>query len=374
MKKLICFTTKRYPSRGVDNIFVMEAAKSFDRALGENFLLVIAGGGRAEELKDINKIDLGIKTQRGRIIFCFFWIPYFFLWKETGNEETAVISNDFYLLSILVFWKKVFHWKYKICSEWHMLTEGWRDRWVAKNSDYLVATSERLAGLIVGKTGVDRDKILVARGGVDLNKFQNPNDKYQKEKLRGGLNLPVGVKLVGYMGGFKTMGMEKGLDTMIKALQFLPEEVIIIFVGGKEGEIEEYKSFAEREGVSKRCLFFPWQNEGKLAEFEQTMDVLVIPYPDRPHFRNYGFPMKVYEYMASGVPIVYSDLEIIKEVLGDCAVSFKQGDEKNLAEKIKELFQDKEKATDLSGKALLKVRNFTWGKRAEKIIDFLERK
>ena len=69
--------------------------------------------------------------------------------------------------------------------------------------------------------------------------------------------------------------------------------------------------------------------------YEQASDALVIPYPDKPHFRLYGFPMKVYEYMASQRPIIYSKLELVEEVLSDCGYGFTPDDPIDLAEKNK---------------------------------------
>ena len=51
--------------------------------------------------------------------------------------------------------------------------------------------------------------------------------------------------------------------------------------------------------------------------------------------------MKVYEYMASQRPIVYSKLELAEEVLSDCGYGFAPDDPKDLAEKIKEAIRRK---------------------------------
>ena len=96
--------------------------------------------------------------------------------------------------------------------------------------------------------------------------------------------------------------------------------------------------------------------------YEQASDVLVIPYPDKPHFRLYGFPMKVYEYIVARVPIIYSKLELTEEVLSDCGYGFVPDDPKDLAEKIKQAILKK----DSDGKTKIayeKVRNYTWQKR-----------
>ena len=68
-----------------------------------------------------------------------------------------------------------------------------------------------------------------------------------KSEARRTLKLPLDKKIVGYIGLFKTMGMEKGINTMILALRNLSEDVIMAFIGGKDEEILEYKKIGKRE-------------------------------------------------------------------------------------------------------------------------------
>jgi len=359
--KLIYLTSKEYPGRTADHSFIKNMVKSFSLKMRGDFLFVVAGNN-GDSLGEINFLNLNLRFKRGRAIRYFLWLPFFY---KKQKERVVFFSNDVYLLLILIFWKKVLRLKYKICSDWHQMWGDFRDKIIARNSDYLITTSERLKNNIVKKSGIDVEKILAARGGVDLENF---NIKKTKKEIREEFDLPVDKKIIGYAGGFKTMGMEKGIKIMIKALKFLDEKYAMVFIGGKEGEIEEYKKLAEREGVLGRVILKEWQKEEDLLKYEKAMDVLVIPYPDKDHFREWGFPMKVYEYMASGVPIVYSDLEIMKEVLDDCAVSFKAGDEKDLAEKILGIEM---KGEGLTKKAREKVKNYIWEKRAEKILEFI---
>src|SRR5947207_7501235 len=117
---------------------------------------------------------------------------------------------------------------------------------------------------------------------------------------------------------------------MIKSLPYISDKSIkMVFVGGIDNkEIEEYRQIAIDLKVEDRTLFLLAVKSFEVPAYEQAMDMLVIPYPDKPHFREYGFPMKIYEYMFSGQPILYSDLPIIDEMLFDCGVSFKTDDSK----------------------------------------------
>ena len=342
-------------------------AEAFTKILGENSSFFVRGD-ISEELKKTNPVSVNAPPH-GRFVFYFLWFPFFVLITRNYGKDTVFFSNDPNLLKVLIFWKKVLRFKYSICSDWHQLFLNSDDKYIAVNSDYLVSTSESLKNLIMKVSGVPSEKILVAYGGVDLNTFTNSKSKAD---LRKELGLPEEGFLVGYVGFYKTLGMGKGVDTMIKALSMIADrDVKMVFIGGKDAEIEEYKEMALQLGVSDRAVFLKVVPNSSIPAYEGAMDALAIPYPNKPHFRDYGFPMKVYEYMAIGRPIIYSNLPIIGEMLSDCGLSFEADSGKDLAGKIMALIVDQSLGKNLSDKALEKVKNYSWEKRAQKIIDFV---
>jgi glycosyltransferase involved in cell wall biosynthesis len=364
--KFIYLTSKKYPANTADHHFVKSMAEAFAKILGDDFRFFVRADA-ADELKDANA-TLIKAPQHFRSVFYFFWLPKY-VWKNNLNEKNTIFfSNDPYLLATLIFWKKLFGLKYIICSDWHQLFLDWRDKYVSRGSDFLICTSEKLKGLIPGLSGIEKDKILVAYGGVDLESFNISPEKIIGSRKSFGSENDI---FIGYVGFYKTMGMAKGLDTMLKSLPLLPQNFKMVFVGGRGDEIDEYKAMAENLGVSNRAVFIPAVPIHDVPAYEKALDILVIPYPDEPHFRDFGFPMKVYEYVASGRPIIYSDLPIIAEVLSDCAVPFEPGDAKDLAEKIAGLIGNRPSLRNLTDKAYEKVKDFTWQKRAEKIINFV---
>jgi len=160
---------------------------------------------------------------------------------------------------------------------------------------------------------------------------------------------------------------------MIKSLPHLHENITMVFVGGSKQHIDEYGELAKEHSVAQRCIFVEKQSFEKVVEYELAMDVLVIPYPDKHHFRDYGFPMKVWEYLASGRPIVYSNLEIIAEVLQGRGVSFQPDDARSLAHSILSVFNDVESAEKVAQENPSIVQSYTWKARAESIIKFIQR-
>lgn len=368
--KLIYITSKTFPSSKVDPFYVRSMAAAFSEILRKDFLFFIRGA-IPDELKHMNVASVKF-PRRFRTLWYFIWMPVLVVSHGWSDRETIFLSYDPYLLAILIFWRNIFRFKYSICSDWHQLFDDWRDKYVATQSDYLVCTSQRLQGFLSSVSGIAPEKILVAYGGVDPTPFIE-KAKISKDEYRVRLGLPADSFLVGYVGGFRSVGMEKGLDTMIKALPHIHEKITMVFVGGSQQHIDEYMKLAEEKGVVQKCIFVKKQPFEKVVEYELAMDVLVIPYPDKHHFRDYGFPLKVWEYMASGRPILYSNLEIIKEVLGGRGVSFQPEDPISLAQAVLSIFRDVQSAEEVSQENVKDVQLYTWRARSENIIRFIQR-
>jgi glycosyltransferase involved in cell wall biosynthesis len=99
------------------------------------------------------------------------------------------------------------------------------------------------------------------------------------------------------------------------------------------------------------------------------MDVAVAPYPPRSPF--YFSPLKVYEYMAAGLPIVASRIGQLEELLdsGDCGVLCAPGDPAALAEALAALRRDPARRRRLGEMARAKVRReSTWDAVVHRIL------
>lgn len=361
--KLVYFTSMRYPADNGMKIYARELAKGFTKILKNDFLFVVANNF-SQELERINSLNLCLRIKKFRSPFFFFWIPYF-VFLSRKEKDLVFFTNDTYLLTFLIFWKLFFRLNYRVCSDWHHLHNDRREKFIIRNSDALVTTSKRLKEDVMKLGSVSGENIFFAYGGVNIDLY---SDSHQVK--RNTLGLPEGKVIIGYIGYFKTFGLEKGIPTMIRALALLPDNFVMAFVGGKEAEIQEYTNLAISIGVNKRCFFFGIKKGEEVAQYQMAMDIIAIPYPDQPGF---GYPMKVYEYMASRRPIIYSKLGLVEEVIGDCAYSFTPDDFNQFADAVKKIISDKKAATENISKAYNKVVGYSWYNKAQSIADFLKR-
>lgn len=142
-------------------------------------------------------------------------------------------------------------------------------------------------------------------------------------------------------------------------------------IGGKGKDIVEIKEKFQKENI----LILGHRPYKEIPLYLKASDVLVLPNKrgDRAS-EEYTSPMKMFEYMASGVPIVASNLPSIKEVLNkENAILVEPNNPESLAEGIKKILQNKNLADKISRWALRDVQNHTWQKRVEKIINFIKK-
>jgi len=222
---------------------------------------------------------------------------------------------------------------------------------------------KRLVGV-----GVKEDKILVAPDGVDLEKFAIDVSKQEAQEK---LNLPKDKEIILYSGSFYLYDW-KGIDVLLEAVKYFEKDWLLILVGGNKHEIEEIK----RKYNLDKVLLIERKPHSEIPYYLKAADVLVIPNKKGSRFsEEYTSPLKLFEYMASGVPIVASDLPSIREILNESnAILVEPNNPQKLAENIKKVLQDKDFADRISKQALEDVQNYTWQKRAGNILEFISRR
>jgi glycosyltransferase involved in cell wall biosynthesis len=173
--------------------------------------------------------------------------------------------------------------------------------------------------------------------------------------------------VVGYAGHLYAW---KGVDVLLEALARLPATRGLI-VGGHEAEpdLARTKSIADRLGLRERVTFTGLVQPARVAELLTQADVLVLPNPASAISTRYTSPLKLFEYMAAGKPIVSSDLPSIREILRDGvnALLVPPGDPSTLASAIERLLKDSSLAARLARAALDEAPNYSWQRRAERL-------
>lgn len=289
----------------------------------------------------------------------FFIISLFFYLLFLKNKNQYVFyTRDEHLLPILHFFSK------KVIWEAHILPTN-KKHYVKiwKKCFKIITITQTLKAELINLK-INSKKIIVTPDGVDLDKFQVLESK---NKIRQQLNLPLDKKIILYTGHFYKW---KGVQVLADATKFLDKNTLVVFVGGGDHKFEKFK----KQNLTKNILFTDYQTPDKIPYYLKTADVLVLPNSSRDKKSNWTSPLKLFEYMASSIPIVASDLKNLREILNEKnAIFFKPDDVHDLADKIKYILDNSNKAELISAQVKKDIQSYTWQKRSEKIVNFINK-
>lgn len=290
-------------------------------------------------------------------VFSFGWSLAFYLRKTT--QEKILYTRDIYTL---LFLSK----KGMIVYEAHSLPNkpNWLYRVLLGRVHCVVAITDRLKKDFVA-IGVEEKRILVAPDAVDIDLF---TPHISKKSARGGIGLPTEKKIVMYTGHLYPW---KGVYTLLAAAKRLPEH-FFVFVGGTDHDRAAFEKKAEEEGVGN-VRIIAHQKHDQVPQYLTAADVLVLPNSAKSRIgAHYTSPMKLFEYMASGTPIVASDVSSLREILSeDTAVFFSPDDSESLARAIEETLTQERGSSARATGARQDAQIHTWARRGQRILDWL---
>ncbi len=248
--------------------------------------------------------------------------------------------------------------------EMHDVRKGYFQRRALRRAGGIVVITRGLADYC-WKAGVAEDDIVVAPDGVRLEDFDISGDKMELRKKTG---LPKDKNIVLYAGHLYSW---KGADVLAQAAASLDKNTLVVFVGGNGPDLAAFKL---RFGSDSHIFMAGWQPYQKLPYYFKAADVLVLPNSAKDDIsRLYTSPIKLFQYMASGVPIVASDLPSIREILDESNAIFARPDDpSDLAQKISMLVGDLALGGRLAAKAAEDVQLYSWSARASNILGFID--
>jgi glycosyltransferase involved in cell wall biosynthesis len=220
--------------------------------------------------------------------------------------------------------------------------------------------------------GFSEKQVVVRADGIDLTLFDTVPSK---EACRRLLGLPEDCTIIGYVGRFQTMGMEKGIPELVHAMASLHTKdgsnSLLVCIGGPMDAVPEYMSLAREAGIpEERLKFIDHVPHVDVPFWIRAFDVAVAPFPTNEHYAYFMSPLKIFEYMAAGVPIVASDLPSIREVLqhGENAWLVEPGDGVALAAGITRVLNDVALRTKIAAEAERSAIKYSWARRAKSIL------
>lgn len=200
-----------------------------------------------------------------------------------------------------------------------------------KYADYVVCMSQEVKKAVKSQVNIEEDRLYVMPNRVNTEVFYKIKNEEDFEKLnnkfgKGKHILHVGRKCE-----------QKNLDTLIKAMQYLPQEYNAIFIG--PGNTEPYEKLAQECKVAERCFFVDHVNKDDLPIIYSWCDCMCTP------SRWEGFGIVFIEAAACECSIITSNIAPMNEYLTDGVDGILVDDYENpkaIADQIIKACDDKE--------------------------------
>lgn len=375
--KIIYISSSIIPSRNANSIHVMRMCQAFaDNGHNVTLLAPHQVHRYEESVNDIFKYygvreNFTIKKLPSPNIRGTSWVYTFFIWLFLLKHKDAELVYARSLHGCFVASKLAF----PVIFESHARDfehVGYQKMLFTSlikspHLRFLVVISQALKEMYVKANIIDEAKIIVAHDGADeVTDFDN------KIELVGNLD----TLKVGYVGH---LYQGRGVDLIFYCAEKLPEASFHL-VGGTVADINYWQEYLENKKIDNVHLY-GFVNPSKATAFRNSFDILLAPYAKQVRLSgnvgdtsSFMSPLKIFEYMSHGKAIIVSDLPVLKEVLTESNSLMVEPE--NVSEWLKAIneFKNKELREEKGKKALKDFQQYTWRRRAEKLIDVFSRK
>ncbi len=251
---------------------------------------------------------------------------------------------------------------------------GWRDgyrpgrekldlrRYAA--ADHIIAVSETTASDLVELLDIRASKITVVHNGVDLERWQSEPGEHDQAVREGlGLSQASYVLCVGAANWRKNP--EGALEALAKARARLADQDLVLVWAARLGS--ESRAKLQRQaralGIAGALRMIGYVSDTELAAlYRGAVAQLFVS-------RAEGFGYPIVEAMATGCPVITSNISSMAEIAGDAAILVDPENIEAIAEGIVALARDDDERRRFAQLGVLRARQFALEHMANKTLD-----
>jgi glycosyltransferase involved in cell wall biosynthesis len=222
----------------------------------------------------------------------------------------------------------------------------------ARKSDRILTVSEASKRDILHFFNVPPEKIVVIYNGIDERFWIQPSVE-EIARVRERFQLDHGFVL--YAGTIKP---HKNLVRLIEAFAALRkgefEELKLLIIGDEISKLPALRRAVHSHKLHKHVRFLGFLPDETLAALYRLAAVFVFP----SLYEGFGLPPL--EAMASGTPVVTSNVSSLPEVAGDAAILVDPYDVSSIVDGVRRVLTEPSLADELRRKGLTRARDFSW--------------
>jgi glycosyltransferase involved in cell wall biosynthesis len=229
----------------------------------------------------------------------------------------------------------------------------------AHRSACVLTVSEASKRDILRFYDIPPEKIQVIPNAID-DRFGVPPPEEEVVRVRERYQLQR--EFILYVGNIRP---HKNLDRLIEAFDLLRregfEELALLIIGDEISRYPTLRRTVQRHKLQKHVRFLGFVPDQTLAVLYRLASVFVFP----SLYEGFGLPPL--EAMASGTPVVTSNVSSLPEVVGDAAVLIDPYDPAAIAAGVRQVLTDPGLRAALVARGLARARAFSWERSVRRI-------
>jgi glycosyltransferase involved in cell wall biosynthesis len=235
----------------------------------------------------------------------------------------------------------------------------------ARRSHCILTVSDASKRDILQLFNVPPEKIVVVYNAIDSHFWITPE---QETVARVRERYQLDHKFVLYVGNIKP---HKNLVRLIEAFDELRrgdlEDLKLLIIGDEISKLPGLRRAVHRHKLHKHVRFLGYLPDDQLAVLYRMASVFAFP----SLYEGFGLPPL--EAMASGTPVVTSNISSLPEVVGDAAVLVDPYDVGSIVDGLRRVLTDPARAEEMRRKGLIRAREFSWERSVAKTLEVYRR-
>jgi glycosyltransferase involved in cell wall biosynthesis len=194
-----------------------------------------------------------------------------------------------------------------------------------------------------------------------------------------GDTTPASVDHDGFVAGYVgTFGPHRGLETAVRAtarVEASADAALLLVGAGSDTYERRLDAVVDAAGVEDRVLRTGWVDDSTFPAYMSACDVCLVPHARTPHTET-TVPHKLFQYMATGTPVVVTDLSPLARVVEDAGagVVVPPEDPDAMASALADLAAAPERRRRLGANGRRAVEaTYNWERDGQRLVETYER-
>lgn len=240
------------------------------------------------------------------------------------------------------------------------------ENWCLATADAVVTISPALADYAAMKVSDPGRLFLIENSIFETVRLATRSERTGKQQESWADLIPSNRRVIGYAGTFEAyQGLDLLIEAFAKALE-AQSDLFLVLIGGATEQVRKYRGLTRELGVEEDTLFC-----GSLPQSQSRTLMNRADVHTSPRTRGSNTPLKIYELLASGKPIVATRIPSHTQVLSDEVCFLADAEPESLAEAILESLEPEKSERVVDAARRLYEERYSRSSYEEKMLQLL---